>query len=55
MAVGGESLRNALDRMQLSKLPSAGETNSSDAAIYPTSLKADLEWQSYGFFPQSES
>lgn len=37
---------SALDRMQLSKIPSAGKTNSSDAAIYP-SLNADLEWQNY--------
>lgn len=38
-----ESL-SALDIMQLSKTPSAGKTNSSDAAIYATSLNADLEW-----------
>lgn len=50
MVVGGESLRSALDRMQLRKIPSAGKTNSSDAAIYSTSLKADLEWQNCIFF-----
>lgn len=41
---------SALDRMQLSKIPSAGKTNSSDAAIYPANLNADLEWQNYIFF-----
>lgn len=53
--MGDEALRNALDRMQLSKIPSAGKTNSSDAAIYSTSLKSDLEWQNYIFFPRSKS
>lgn len=46
---------SALDIMQLSKTPSAGKTNSSDAANYATSLNADLEWQNYLFFPQSKS
>lgn len=53
--VGGKSLRSALDRMELSKIPSAGKTNSSDAAIYSTSLKADLEWQNYIFFSELKS
>lgn len=54
MVVGGEALRSALDRMQLSKIPSAGKTNSSDAAIYSTSLKADLEWQNYVLFSSAQ-